>query len=284
MWKLDFYILPSKCYRDITEEDVRNLEEKVEYLNRYENLYVPSEIYDIEDQDKITIADFLYNNEQDDLSDYLMEIISKQKMCSDTYHVIAQKAEYGYLPITKCDKTENIAHLCVEQIKDIEMEKCWRINDIVKIKRFYIAKVHKYEIYKNRVEACYPHLVFHEDAFNFVEELGKCIDVVEELTRHLTILNDAGKKLYDYHNKNEKEVLLELSSGYHLECSGKGSKEEKRFNKEMFYDNQKYQLTCNPHTKLYKKRTNQRIYFCWGRDEIENHKVIIVRIGGHWQE
>lgn len=36
-------------------------------------------------------------------------------------------------------------------------------------------------------------------------------------------------------------------------------------------------LTCNPHTKLYKKRTDQRIYFCRGRDEI-------VRIGGHWQE
>lgn len=284
MWKLDFYILPSKCYGNITEEDLRKLEEKVTYLNCCEKLYVPNEIYDIEDEEKITIADFLYNNEQSDLSDLLLEIITKQRACVDTYEGIAQKPEYGYVPITKLDITEDIAQVCVDQIKNIELEKCWKMNDIVSIKRFFMIKVNDYEIYENRVKDCFPDLIFHEEAFRFVSELGKCSEVVEELTRHLIILNDVGKKLYDYHNKNEKEVLLELSTGYNVECSGKGSNEEKRFHKEISYGNQIYQLTCNPHTKLYKKRTDQRIYFCWGRDEIENHKIIIVRIGGHWQE
>lgn len=284
MWKLDFYILPSKCYSNITEEDIENLDDKVTYINSRERLYVPNEIYDIRDIDQKTIADFLYNNEQSDLSDYLLEIISKQRICSDTYDMIARKAEYGYVPLTELDITENIAQVCVGQIKNTELEKCWKMNDIVSIKRFFIVKVNDYDDYENRVRDCFPHLVFHEEAFKFVDELGKCSDVIEELTRHLIILNDVGKKLYDYHNKNEREVLLELSSGYDLVCSGKGSNEEKRFNKEINYKDQRYQLTCNPHTKLYKKRTDKRIYFCWGRDEIEGHNIIIVRIGGHWQE
>ena len=73
-------------------------------------------------------------------------------------------------------------------------------------------------------------------------------------------------------------------SGYDIICSGKGSNEEKSYNKEIIYNDKKFQLTCNPHTKLYNKRTDQRIYFCWGRDEIENHRIIVVRIGDHWDE
>lgn len=67
-------------------------------------------------------------------------------------------------------------------------------------------------------------------------------------------------------------------------CSGKGSNENMEFNEEFSYKGKTYLLTCNPHTKLFEKRTDQRIYFCWGRDEIEDHRIIIVRIGDHWQE
>ena len=66
-------------------------------------------------------------------------------------------------------------------------------------------------------------------------------------------------------------------------CSGKGSKEETEYNKKIKWMEKEYILTCNPHTKLYKKNTDQRIYFCWGRKEIDNHKIIIVRIGDHWK-
>ena len=35
-------------------------------------------------------------------------------------------------------------------------------------------KVNDYNDYENRVRDCFPHLVFHEEAFKFVDELGKC--------------------------------------------------------------------------------------------------------------
>lgn len=282
MWKVEFFILPSNNYHDISGNEAYEFGEKVEYLDRNEKLYVPDEFYDIADQNNVTALEFLYGNEQNDISDYLSEIISKQKTCAETYIEITGKNEYGYLPIVKRDTTEEIVHLCVDRIEDVEEDKCLKVNDVINIKRFYLNKVEDYKIYKDRAKVCFPNIVFHDEAFTYVERLGKCCDVVEELTRHLTILNDVGKKLYDYHNKNEKATLAELKSGYRLECSGKGSKEEESYNKDIIYNGKKFQLTCNPHTKLYKKRTDQRIYFCWGRDEIENHRIIVVRIGDHW--
>lgn len=283
MWKLDFFILPSNNYQNINENDVYEFGEKVEYLDKNEKIYVPSEFYDILDKNNITALDFLYGDLQSDLSDYLSEIISKQKTCSYTY-VEIRRMEYGFLPISRSDITEKITHICVQDIRGVEAEKCIKVNDIIRIKRFYLTQVVDYQIFEDRVMDCFPNIVFHNDAFKYVEKLGKCADVVEELIRHLVILNDVGKKLYEYHNKNERITLAELKSGYSIECSGKGSNEEKRYNKDIIYNDKIFQLTCNPHTKLYKKKTDQRIYFCWGRDEIENHNIIIVRIGDHWQE
>lgn len=282
MWKLDFFLLPSNNYYDICENDAYEFGEKVNYLNKNEKLYVPNEFYDRTDSNNMTAIDFLYG-EQSDLSDYISEIITKQKTCFDTYDTIDKNMECGYLPISKGDIPEEIEHICVKNIKDVEEEKCLKLNDVIKIKRFYIKRVKDYKIYEDRAKTCYPNLFFHNDAFEYVEKLGKCTDVIEELTRHLTILNDVANKLYEYHNKNEKNTLLELKSGYNIECSGKGSNEEESYNKDIIYKDKKYLLTCNPHTKLYEKRTDQRIYFCWGRDEIENHRIIIVRIGDHWQ-
>lgn len=284
MWKIDFYLLYSKDYNGIDENEAYEFGEKAEFLCKNEKLYVPNEFYGKPDQYGITAMDFLYGDAQNDISDYLMDIISKQKTSSDTYSEIRNKKEYGYLPITKKDISEKKKHLCVVSINDVEEEKCLKVNDVIKIKRFYIKKAVDYKIYKDRVKECFPNIIFHDDAFTYIEKLGKCANVVEELTRHLTVLNDNAKKLYDYHNKNERNTLAELKSGYDIECSGKGSNEEESYNKDMIYKDKKYQLTCNPHTKLYSKRTDQRIYFCWGREEIENHSIIVVRIGNHWKK
>lgn len=282
MWKLDFFVLPSKNYEDINENDAYEFGEKAEYLSKTEKLYIPDEFYDVPDKNNVAAVDFLYGNGQNDLSDYFLEIISKQKTCQDTYIEIEKKTEYGYLPISESDVTEETAQICVKNIKDTEEEKCIRANDIIQIKRLYLRKVENYEVFEERVRTCFPNVVFHDDAFKCIEKLGKCTDVMEELIRHLTILNDVGRRLFYYHNKNEKDTLDELKSGYNIVCSGKGSKEEKTYNKDMIYDGRKFQLTCNPHTKFYREGTSQRIYFCWGRDEIESHSIIIVRIGDHW--
>lgn len=70
------------------------------------------------------------------------------------------------------DISEEMAHLCVENIKDMEDDKCLKVNDVIKIKRFYIKKMKDYEQYQDRAKVCFPNLVFHEDAFHDVQKLG----------------------------------------------------------------------------------------------------------------
>lgn len=284
MWKLDFFLLPSRNYGSIGEREAWEFGERAACINDKENLYIPNEFYDREDHTGVTAVDFLYGDEQCDMSDNFVEIISKLKTCQETYDEISRKDEYGYLPIAKEDMEQEIRSVCVWNMKDMEEEKCLNVNDVVKLKHFYMKRIRDYNVYKGRVKESYPELIFHEKAFRYIGKLGKCKDVAGELTRHLAVLNDVGKRLYDHHHKDENAVLSAIQSGYGVICSGKGSKEDMDFNEKISYKGKTYQLTCNPHTKLFEKRTDQRIYFCWGREEIENHKIIIVRIGDHWQE
>ncbi len=284
MWKLDFYVLPPDRYGDLNDDIILDFDEKARYLSERENLYVPDSIFSQEDRDGLTLEDFLFVNEQSDSSALLREIILKQRMCSDTYDEIEEKAEYGYLPVSTVDIPEETAPLCVGRVRDIEEEKCRKVNDVVRIKRLYIVSTDNYSVYEDRARVCYPDLFFHDDAFLYASEMGSCMDMAEELSRHLAALNDAGRSLYLYYGQNEKSALSELKAKYKIECSGKGSNEGESYNKEITYGKQSYQLTCNPHTKLHGKRTDERIYFCWGRIEIESHKIIIVRIGGHWKK
>ena len=157
-------------------------------------------------------------------------------------------------------------------------------NDAIKVKRNYLKRCRTFQAFEDKAKFCFPRLIFHPDAFCHISKLGKCEDVVSELIRHLCALNDYGDKIYAYTGKNEKNTLLELQSFSQIYCSGKGSNETMAYHKDMVFKGKKYTLTCNPHTKLFKKHSGQRIYFCWGRDEIEGHKIIIVRIGNHWEE
>jgi len=104
---------------------------------------------------------------------------------------------------------------------------------------------------------------------------------VDEILRHLLIIDQHAKELYQS-SGNEGEALTALSSGYSIICSGKGSNERISFKKEFKFGGSTYELTCNPHTKLFNAYSNARIYFCWGRDDIKDHDIIIVHIGGHW--
>lgn len=133
MWRIDFYLLPSNSYRDIDEYEAFEFGEKIAYLCNKEKIYIPEEFYNISDKNGIAAMDFLYGKTQSDISDYLMEVISKQKTCSDTYFEIKNKEEYGYLPITQKDLSDNSKYLCVTSIKNIEEDKCLKVNDVIKI-------------------------------------------------------------------------------------------------------------------------------------------------------
>lgn len=272
----------------MTYEELSEFDRRITKIEKEENFQIPEIFYDTKDINHQTIYDVVFGEKQTDVSDYLLEIFSKSRKSNLDYGQIKELDDYAYTAMAESDIDEGRKKLSVMDTDDrIDMDKPYSgviPSDLIKVKREYLNRCKTYDVFKERAQACFHRLLFHPDAFIHIARLGKCEEVMGELLRHLCTLNDYGDKIYGYTGKNEKNALSELQSSFQIFCSGKGSKETMMFNKEMLFDGRKYTLTCNSHTKLYTKHSGQRIYFCWGRDEIENHKIIIVRIGNHWKE
>ncbi|EOS71771.1 hypothetical protein C818_00575 [Lachnospiraceae bacterium MD308] len=288
MWKLNVFLIPCKNYSDLTYEELLEFDYRITKIDKEENFQIPNIFYDIEDINHQTIYDVIFEEGQTDFSDYLLDVFTKSRNSNLDYEQIKELNDYAYTAIAERDIGEDKKKLSVIDVDDkIDLDKPYGgiiPGDLVKMKRKYLNQCKTYGLFKEKAKICFHRLLFHPDAFIHIARLGRCEEVMGELMRHLCVLNDYGDKIYEYTGKNEKNALLELQSSFRIFCSGKGSKETMMFNKEMVFGSRKYILTCNPHTKLFTKHSGQRIYFCWGRDEIENHKIIIVRIGDHWKE
>lgn len=284
MWNVKFYMLPSNDYSSISHEDLLELDENINTINQNDIAYIPNEFYVKKDINDISASDFLYQQEQTDLSDFLLSIVQTQKTTEKNYLEIDNETEKGYIIISEGDSTSKKEELCIKNTQDIYQKGTFIPNDIIKIKRSFLNNVSSYEMFNERCIPCYPALVFHEDAFINIKKLGKISEVLEELIRHLNALNDYGNIIYNDCNKNEESALNILKSKCHITCSGKGSNENHSFKKSMYFKGNTYYITCNSHTKFYKGNNDQRIYFSWGRKEIDNYKLIIISVGPHWDK
>ena len=276
MWRIDYYMLPSKNYSEINQTDIFMLDLIESRIDSEEQILIPKEFYQKEDDNGVNATEYLFGQQQNDNSNFLCEIIGKQPLSEKTYEELQQEENIGYVAFQKEEvfkKEITVQNVC----KNIE-ESTNENDDLLKVRRYYMIQVSSYEKYRERVYKAFPNLLFHEAAFCKIGKLGAFKECIKELHRHLCILNDYGKKLYFELNQKEEAVFAYLQSKYDIVCSGKGSNERNEFKLE--FDGIK--ITCNPHTKFYNGYNDQRIYFCWGRKEISNHKIIIGIIGNHW--
>lgn len=285
MWQLKSYLLPADDYSRISVVEALMFGDLVKEVCTNNLLFVPDEFYSYTDINNMSASEYLFIQNMDDASQYILDIVSKQKRCTDNYRDLLR---------TVWEIQGSFAcFVSKESMKEIDKYIIKYKEDIVKVKRIYISSVDNYNDFKDRAIDCYPNLIFHNEAFDRINKLGDIRDVINELTRHLEVLCDHGKEIYI--NNSEKDSFSNLKSEYDINCSGKGSNEEINYNKKIvvFQNNvensvkneekTEYDLTCNPHTKFYDGRNDQRIYFCWGRSEISDHKIIVVRIGDHWK-
>lgn len=284
MWKLDFYLLPSINYEELNFEDALEFGEKIDDIRKMDHAFVPDEFYEVLDEKGLSGAEYLYLNGHDDVSSYLQEVISKQSSSRETYEMIAAKETKGYVAISDKDTAAIDQDFCVCSTKESYENGMVKNSDIISIKRRYLLKSATYDILKDRISICFPRLLFHENALYNIRKLGKLADVKDELSRHLTALNDYGKRIYDECDGNEENALNCLKSRCGIVCSGKGSNETITFKKVMYFEEKEYSITCNSHTKFYNGNNDQRIYFSWGRKEICDHKLVIISIGPHWKK
>ena len=144
---------------------------------------------------------------------------------------------------------------------------------------------------------CFPELLFSEDSFGnnnkgFGTNLPK--DVFEKLYKQtvdsLLTLNNQTNELIRLDVSNRISTLQASLSN--IECSGKGSNEDKEFKKKVYTIKEvngekmrvECEIICTPHFKLIRRDSNFRIYFSWENDKIQSQKFIIVKVGSHWND
>ena len=282
---MNFYLHPSRDYSQITAADALNLDKLSEYLTQHEKFIVPYEFFEYLDEHGQSFYDFL-NGKMNDIQSYLLEIVSKSPACQDTYENIHTMPEFGFAIISENDRDDSKPDIYVYR-KDTSPDvrgNGYIPSDVVKAKRHCLQNCTDYEQYKERAPACFPSLIFHPEAFDNAAKLGAIKIMGKKLTNHLAVLNDYGKKIYQ-NSRNEKIACnsLKACSSDIIDCVGKGKNQTIDFKKDFFYNGHKYVLTCNPHTKFLRRDSDQRLYFCWGNKNIQNHDIIIVRIGDHWE-
>jgi len=155
------------------------------------------------------------------------------------------------------------------------------IGQLVQAKAHYLRRCSGYDELVEQIPYAFTNLVFHKDALSHIKKIGGFRESVDEIVRHLFALNQYAKEIF-INSQSESDALNILGSKYGIICSGKGLDDRTSYKKTIEYNGKKYELTCNPHTKLFNDYSDARIYFCWGRDEIKDHSVIIACVGDHW--
>jgi hypothetical protein len=275
MSDINFYTAPSRNYHNLDGEQLGLFDDLVREINKNDRVFSPHDLYDLHDENGVSLADFIYVHEQNDISMMLEQILRPQASSTETFGNLCEDfkngEEMGFASIDA--ETENPLH------NDITVVTAYKISCLPHIKRHYIRKCKNYGEFRQRAIYAYSDLIFHDHAFNDINRLGRIDEAIDELDRHLSVINDCGRQ--SYREKYDDEYAYQVLRSNNVLCSGKGSSEGE-FKKIYTFEGQSYKLTCNPHTKLFAAHSDKRIYFCWGRKEIEDYKIIVAKIGGHW--
>lgn len=166
-------------------------------------------------------------------------------------------------------------------------EKMLYINkkvDWINPHRYYLLVSITIDEFTNDLDGCFPNLFFHERIYKTIKAFNNITNHIHELYRHLCFLNDHAKIIYDEYGADETYKRFETD--FDIISSGRGSNEGLDLFKCIFVNENKKdeEVRCNPHTKLYQKNSDYRIYFNWGRASIQGGKILIGHIGGHWKK
>lgn len=279
---MNFYLVPPNDYTKVHDADLEHLSDVIDYLKEYENIRIPNEFYEKKDTHGKLYSDFI-SEFMSDASRLFLSVMREQVSCEKSYQEIYDTEEMALVVFEENDCCEINPAICIYHTEKRTCNDRYIPSDITKAYRYYLEKnCSDYTDYSNRAASCFPDIVFHDKAFQKADKLGKFDGVAKELTRHLTALNDVAYLLYTQYGA--EETLSRLQSQCHIYCSGKGRNEPHDYRIDMVYQEKTYTLNCQPHTKLFRKNTDQRIYFCWGLDEINKHAIIVVQIGDHFYQ
>lgn len=251
----DTFCVPEEFYtiKDVQGIDFQDVVERVFDENQYEN----------HDEMEFLMNMIYCNNQVDDSYNELLQECQRQDEYRNEYiGFVKDQADVGS-PVFKYTATdEESLHKVYRNVAD-------HFTDYL-------------ELYAWRTR-CYPAILFTNDAFSGSTKIGTYQNNVAEMRKCLVVLNDDASFLYD--SMSEEEAISSLQAKSGVKCSGKGVNERSAFKKKVRIKKNgsvEYEISCIPHFKLEEAYSNKRLYFSWGRDEIDNHKIIVVHVGEHW--
>ena len=282
---MNFSLLPVCSYKDLIEEKIWNMSSVIERIkNEGDSFSVPSEFYtakDSEGNDFLSYIEKITGPRHDEV-ELLMSMVYQNKQSDRPYTDLicdVERSEEG---------TEEYAGFVCDYInKGLSFYRMIAINisSLTEVYRYTARLFSDYATFFAWRKKCYPDLLFTNDLFSKTDKIGSFQENYSEINKCLSILNDKGRELFL--NGNEEEAIASIQAMCGVRCSGKGAGETETFKKKVQFGHEEstckqYSISCIPHFKLDSAYSNKRVHFSWGREEISNHRIIVVHIGEHW--
>lgn len=246
-----------------------------------DTVLIPEELYSLLFREKVLFVDYLYNTGySSDIREYLVQTLNEIRNIDETYESIFDRT----FDETNPDFNALVGIRTNESITNSELFVS-DINKILTPHRYYLKMQDSISGFVRYYRSSFPKLFFHNRVDQTLKDFSDIKEHVSELTRHLSVLNDEVKDLFISLNKDGAEVYKMLSSIHNIYASGRGSNENKSLYLCDFIDENDVliEIRCNPHTKLYNKHSDYRVYFHWGNKKIQGGKILIGHIGNHWE-
>ncbi|MGV3288339.1 hypothetical protein ACE2AI_13100 [Bacillus wiedmannii] len=291
--KLDLYLCNTSFnYRaseaELLSKCLFNLDDVVKRARELgEDIYVSPSWFNQVITENLEITSWLYEHNEDynnqDEKMLMSEIVKQTKYIDEKEYSEKTNLLKGNDPIGVPS-----AILCLFVEKPCDPPQNFNIHnkkDYTDVHRFYLNKSDSIEELFRGFQGCFPNLYCSESVLKSMKIFKPLHDYREEIIKHLSILNDEGYELYlEYDSSKEKEVLQKLESSGVI-CSGQG--DSKYQNKHLSFTflndmGREQEVVCAPHTKLFHKGSDYRIYFTRFNPTIKKgEKILIGHIGDH---
>lgn len=293
-----FYIIPESFSQEnlSNEQYVLSLQNFIsDYHNFIEHkddnkIIIQDDVYSVTLPNGKTLGDFLYSTDssikgrEKSLKKFLSSVFSK--LPNENIDIAEIKERIKNNSIEKCVGVISLS--IIDEIAD-ENQVIYDKDSWLHFRRFHLGLYFGDEEYFiNECKKYYSKLYFHENNYTSISKILK--DFSGKIIFHLNGLNDKLPELvieggYNNHTELLGKFSVEAKLDQTATLEG-GSKARLKFS----FVNDKGEtkdIICEPHMKLCFDDANNgvfynhRIYFYFGKKDIENHKILVAHIGEH---
>mgnify|MGYP003607722545 CR=1 FL=1 len=294
----NLYIIPQSFNHDAFSSEffflsLHNLIADYHNLVKYKDenkIYIQEDVFYIDLPNGINLAEFVYSND--------LKLTGKEKSLKQTLSNILMKLpqvstniDEIKLEISKNSIDSSTGIISLFPIDNIALDNqiVYDVNSWFHFRRHHLGLFFGDSNYFiNECVKYFPNIFFHDNNYSSVDKILK--DFALKIIKHLVALHDVLPMIMKNETfSNHADLLVHFSSKAGLDeiatLEG-GSKTRLKF-KFKNIKGKIEELICEPHLKLCtndkgdSKYFQNRIYFHFGKDKVEESKILVAHIGEH---